>query len=319
MLAATARSLGADDPRTDQQRRSDLFADLLLGRLAYDNADHHDGDDGDDGDDDPSEDREPAQVVDTEWLEIENIDPDTGELLGTHLQPIDANGQPVGEPVDAVTHRPPALTALTPKLVRRPRTIRIGVVVPLSSLLNDSDTPAELADRSGFVPGEVLREHIADAINPDTRDQVLFTRLLTDDGGRLLNTTELGRYPSTRLAEAIKIRAGTCRYPTCTVPADRCDLDHHEPVPRGRTSGTNHRSVLPTTPPWQNLRLASLHSETTTASTGPCPTPNTTDAPTNHYPPEGRLRDQSWPGAESDAPSGRSALERACHRELCDA
>ena len=36
MLAATARSLGADDPRTDQQRRSDLFADLLLGRLAYD-------------------------------------------------------------------------------------------------------------------------------------------------------------------------------------------------------------------------------------------------------------------------------------------
>ena len=76
------------DPRTDQQRRSDLFADLLLGRLTYDDTDHHDGDD------DPSEDREPAQVVDTEWLEIENIDPDTGELLGTHLQPIDADGQP---------------------------------------------------------------------------------------------------------------------------------------------------------------------------------------------------------------------------------
>ncbi len=27
------------DPRTDQQRRSDLFADLLLGRLAYDDTD----------------------------------------------------------------------------------------------------------------------------------------------------------------------------------------------------------------------------------------------------------------------------------------
>jgi Domain of unknown function (DUF222) len=36
LLAATARSLGADDPRTEQQRRSDLFADLLLGRLAFD-------------------------------------------------------------------------------------------------------------------------------------------------------------------------------------------------------------------------------------------------------------------------------------------
>jgi hypothetical protein len=34
MLAAAARSLGAADPRTEQQRRSDLFADLLLGRLS---------------------------------------------------------------------------------------------------------------------------------------------------------------------------------------------------------------------------------------------------------------------------------------------
>jgi Domain of unknown function (DUF222) len=34
MLAAAARSLGAADQRTEQQRRSDLFADLLLGRLS---------------------------------------------------------------------------------------------------------------------------------------------------------------------------------------------------------------------------------------------------------------------------------------------
>jgi len=145
---------------------------------------------------------------------------------------MDADGQPVGEPVDKVTGQPP-------RPVRQPQKLRIGVVVPLASLIGASAAPAELADRSGFVPGEMLREQIADAINPDTRNQVLFTRLLTDDGGRLLNATELGRYASTRSAEAIKIRAGTCRYPTCTVPANRCDLDHHEPVPRGPTSGTN--------------------------------------------------------------------------------
>ena len=117
--------------------------------------------------------------------------------------------------------------------------MRIGVVVPLSSLLNDNDTPAELADRSGCIPAETLRQHIADTLDSNRGDQVLFTRLLTDDGGRLLNTTELGRYASARLAQAITIRAGTCRFPTCTVPADRCDLDHHQPVPRGATSGTN--------------------------------------------------------------------------------
>jgi len=111
--------------------------------------------------------------------------------------------------------------------------------VPLASLLGATDAPAELADRSGLLPATLLREHIAEALDPNSRDEVLFTRLLTDNGGRLRNTTELGRYPSARLAQAIRIRAGTCQFPTCTVPADRCDLDHHEPVPRGATSGSN--------------------------------------------------------------------------------
>jgi hypothetical protein len=221
-LAAMARSLGAADPRTEQQRRSDLFADLLLGRLAFDQTDHH------------NEDHETAHGSD--WLEIENIDPDTGQLLDTQLQRISPDGEPIGEPVDPATHRVPDLA---PKLMRQPQKHRIGVVVPLASLLGLSDTPAELADRSGFVPGETLRDQIAETLDFDPHDEVLFTRLLTDNGGRLLHTTELGRHASARLGQAIKIRAGTCRFPTCTVPAERCDLDHHEPAPHGATSGTN--------------------------------------------------------------------------------
>ena len=221
MLAATARSLGADDPRAEQQRRSDLFADLLLGRLIFDQPDDEHGD-------------EPADEY--EWLEVENIDPETGELLGTRLQRLDEDGESIGEPVDAASQM---LCGGTPRVVRRPRKQRIGVVVPLASLLGAGDTPGELADRSGLVPAALLREQIAEALDPNSRDEVLFTRLLTDNGGRLLDTTELGRYPSARLAQAIKIRAGTCRFPTCTMPAERCDLDHHEPVPRGSTSGSN--------------------------------------------------------------------------------
>ena len=240
-LAAVARSLGADDPRTEHQRRADLFADLLVGRLAFDQPDHdNEGDETADGSDS---------------LEVENIDPDTGELLGTHLQPIDADGEPIGEPVDTATHDP---RNRAPRLVRRPQKHRVGVVLPLASLLGLNNTPGELADRSGFIPGEELKQLIADALDPDSRDQMLFTQFLTDDGGRLLNTTELSRRPSARLAQAIKIRAGTCRFPTCTVPAERCDLDHHEPAPRGPTSGTNMDPFLPKTPPGQNLRLACL-------------------------------------------------------------
>ena len=46
LLTAAARSLGCDDPRTEQQRRADLVTDLLLGRLRFDDesdeADDHD-------------------------------------------------------------------------------------------------------------------------------------------------------------------------------------------------------------------------------------------------------------------------------------
>jgi hypothetical protein len=111
--------------------------------------------------------------------------------------------------------------------------------VPLSTLLGLRDAPGELVDRSGLIPGEVMRDKIADALEPDSRDEVLFTRLMTDDGGRLLDTTELGRFASARLAQAIKVRAGSCRFPTCNVPADRCDLDHHQPWPNGPTSADN--------------------------------------------------------------------------------
>jgi hypothetical protein len=230
MLAAAARDFGADDPRSEQQRRSDLFADLLLGRLRFADADE-------DETVHPAITEDSAQAGEQqEWLEVEDIDPDTGELLGTHLQAIDPEGEAIGERIDRATE---LAARFAPTFVEQPRQIRIGVVVPLSSLLGLSDAPGELVDRSGLIPGEVLRDQIANALEPDSRDEVLFTRLMTDDGGRLLDTTELGRFASARLAKAIKVRGGSCRFPTCNVPADRCDLDHHQPWPNGTTSADN--------------------------------------------------------------------------------
>ena len=63
MLAGLARSLGAEDPRTEQQRRADLFADLLLGRLTFDHEDHDDGS------------IEEAQDAASDWLEVETSTP----------------------------------------------------------------------------------------------------------------------------------------------------------------------------------------------------------------------------------------------------
>ncbi len=181
-----------------------------------------------------------AAGLPTVWQAFRPADPDTGEVT-IELQRIDGNGEPVGKPLDPLNPLNPTSPlppGMTPRLIKRPRTHRIGIVVPIASLLGATDTPGELADRSGFIPGEVLKELIADALDGEGCE-VVFTRLLTDNGGRLLDVTELGRYPSARLAQAVRVRAGTCRFPTCTVPADRCDIDHHKPVPHGPTAGWN--------------------------------------------------------------------------------
>jgi hypothetical protein len=62
LLAGLARSLGADDPRTDQERRADLYADLLLGRLTFN--------DNTDDDDEKEEEESAAGDGDTQWLEV---------------------------------------------------------------------------------------------------------------------------------------------------------------------------------------------------------------------------------------------------------
>jgi Domain of unknown function (DUF222) len=239
LLTGLARSLGPGDERTEQQRRADLMADLLLGRLHLDDHDS-DAPETDDADAHTAQAETPTDTV--TWVEVEDVDLHTGELLGTRLAPVTPDGEPL-DPADLTSPAPSDPSAATSWLgvraVWRPQTIRIGVVVPLSSLLGLSDTPGQLADRSGAVPADTLRQSIADALGSDAGsqgDEVLFTRLLTDDGGRLLDTTELGRHPSRRLAEAVALRAGTCRFPTCTVPADQCDLDHRDPWPHGQTS-----------------------------------------------------------------------------------
>ena len=207
-------------------------------------------------------------------MEVEDIDPDTGELLGTHLQRLDADGQPTGKPINPATPPIPTIgpgvgPRWTPRLIKRPRTLRIGIVVPLASLLDASNAPGELADRSGFIPGDILKKQIADTLHPDSRDEILFTRLLTDNGGRLLDVTELGRRPSPGSPQ-----------PSTSGPA-AADSPPAPWPPTGATSTTTnqHRTAKPPAETW--IRSAAdttaakpspgtPPTETTTASTGPC-------------------------------------------------
>ena len=112
----------------------------------------------------------------------------------------------------------------------------IGVVIPVDSLLGIGDAPGELMDRTTSIPPAFVREL---ATQPGT----LFYRLLTDPLGHLLDVTEIGRFPSKHLRFALTVRDGQCSFPTCTAPAERCDIDHIIPAPDGPTEGANLRHL----------------------------------------------------------------------------
>lgn len=160
LLTKLAKDCAAGDERTMDQRRADLFSDLLLG-----------------------------------W--------------------IDTSGTPTGRSHGGAV---------------------IGVTIPLTSLAGLDENPGESVDRRFMLGAGLVRELAAE---PGT----LFHRLLTDPCGRILDDTEIGRFPSSKLRTALEIRDGTCAFPTCNVPAVGCDKDHVRPVPRGPTSGANLKSL----------------------------------------------------------------------------
>ena len=52
--------------------------------------------------------------------------------------------------------------------------------------------------------------------------------------------------PGARLARLVRARDGTCRYPGCATPAERCDLDHVIAYPAGATTAANLQTLCRT-------------------------------------------------------------------------
>ena len=103
------------------------------------------------------------------------------------------------------------------------------------SLFGYSNMPGQLIDRSSLVPADTIRDL---AQQPGT----LFYRLLTDDAGKLLDVTELGRFPSRKLDTAVKFRDRHLRptqlppprRPLRPGPSDPVPEAHHRQQPRPR-------------------------------------------------------------------------------------
>jgi len=105
---------------------------------------------------------------------------------------------------------------------RRPT---VQVTVALSTLLGLDQQPAELAGH-GPIPAALALRIAGDPTGT-------WRRLTTDDHGHLLDHARTTYRPPANLREHIIARDRTCRFPGCSRPARRCDIDHIHPYAHG--------------------------------------------------------------------------------------
>ena len=104
----------------------------------------------------------------------------------------------------------------SPHALAKGITAEVAIVIPALTLLGDSDEPATLAGQGpiGIVEAKLLAAKAPSMV-----------RILTHPASQLVLSVDTYR-PSEKLRRFLRIRDGRCRFPGCTSPPNRCDLDH---------------------------------------------------------------------------------------------
>ncbi len=199
---------------------------------------------------DPAGKRVPAHHTENRYVEIAPTD---AGLAGVWAQLHAADGVALDQKLDRLAHtvcaadprskqqrRADALAALIAghtemrcecgspdcsAAQRRPATdVVIHVLAEQATIAGDSPSPGYLA-KFGPIASNTLR---------DIATTAKLKRLVVPSKG-----PEPGYRPSSALAEFVRCRDLTCRFPGCDQTADVCDLDHTVPFPVGPTHASN--------------------------------------------------------------------------------
>jgi Domain of unknown function (DUF222) len=118
---------------------------------------------------------------------------------------------------------------------RHGRTAAVNVTVPITTLIGLDDQPASLHGY-GPITAEVARRIAANGT---------WRRLLTDPAtGALLDYGTTRYAPPADLVEHVTMRDRSCRFPTCTHPAEGCDFDHTVPAADGGPTSAGNGGPL---------------------------------------------------------------------------
>lgn len=113
-------------------------------------------------------------------------------------------------------------------------TVHLHIVATAGSLIGVCDEPAELAGH-GPISADLARTLAADAV---------WSRILTDPAGQILDTGARQYRPSAATTRRVKSRDRHCRFPGCRRPVWAADLDHSHPHSKGGTSDHTNLAAL---------------------------------------------------------------------------
>lgn len=135
-----------------------------------------------------------------------------------------------------VTHGPAGASGPSGSGLSDAPAAMVRIVVPFEVVAGLSDAPCELTGH-GWVTAAHARQII-------TAPGSVWQRLAADVGtGRALELSTERYTPTPEMVAHVKAVDGVCRGPGCQVPADRCDVDHLDPWPAGRTHVSNLDSL----------------------------------------------------------------------------
>ncbi|MBU3870914.1 HNH endonuclease [Streptomyces sp. 4503] len=98
----------------------------------------------------------------------------------------------------------------------------VQVTVPLDVLIGDSDDPAQLKGYGPIAAGQARRIAFA-------KGTVWHRLIIEPKTGMLIKTDPTTYKPTAETERHVIARDAYCTFPTCRMPAHRCDLDHIEP------------------------------------------------------------------------------------------
>ena len=306
LLTRLARGLGADDPRSIDERRADILAALLNGHLVVnpdtdptpDTVPTGDTDQTGDadriGDTEPTGEEPTAPTAEGDGISDHSAGEDTPSA-GPAGDNVPGNGTAAAGP--GGSEQPVTTRAGRPIHPITPGKPLIQVVVPHTTLTGADDQPAELAGY-GPIPASLARQTAADGV---------WRRLITDPlSGTLLDHGRSTYHPPAGLADHVRARDVYCRFPGCRRTATDAELDHitawsdgGETSDKNLAANCTHHHLLKTHAPGWKVQANPDGSLTWTTPAGhrhttrpheygpeppgpPGPEPATPSAPTPH-------------------------------------